>query len=67
MEKTLDVGLDNPLVAVVFRFKDGAALRQVFKEPVTQSEAMKALGKMVAELGRELNIDLGDEEASTLQ
>ncbi len=51
---------DNPLVSITFHFKDGAVLRQVFKEPVTQFKAMKVLGKMVAELGAELNIDLGD-------
>lgn len=52
---------DNPLVSVEFHFKDGAVLRQVFREPITQFEAMKALGKMVAELRSVLNIDLGQE------
>ena len=37
---------DNPLVAVTLRFKDGAALCQVFTTPIPQSKAMAALGRM---------------------
>ncbi len=51
----------NPLVAVTLRFKDGAALRQVFTTPIPQEKAMAALGKMVAELGGELKIELEPE------
>jgi len=47
---------DNPLVAVVLHFQDGAALRQVFTPPVEQVNAMAALGLMVARLGGELNL-----------
>ncbi len=49
---------DNPLVALTLWFRDGAALRQVFSNPVPQAKAMPALGHIVAELGGELNIDL---------
>ncbi len=48
---------DNPLVAVVLRFQDGSALRQVFTPPVEQVKAMAALGLMVARLGGELSIE----------
>ncbi|MDO9334189.1 MAG: hypothetical protein Q7T57_06690 [Dehalococcoidales bacterium] len=48
----------NPLVALTLWFKDGAALRQVFSNPVPQVKAMAALGHIVAELGGELNIQL---------
>ena len=51
-------GEDNPLVSVVLHFKDGAVLRQAFKEPVPQGEAMKGIGRMVAEFGRPLDFDL---------
>ena len=49
---------DNPLVAITLWFRDGAALRQVFTEPVSQGKAMAGLGHMVAELGGELNIEI---------
>jgi len=50
---------DNPLVAVVMLFRDGAALRQGFKKPVPQVKAMPALGRFVAEVGGELDIEPG--------
>lgn len=57
---------DNPIVELVLRFKDGAALRQVFTTPVPQYKGMPALAKMVAELGAELNIQLPEEPADKL-
>ena len=49
------------MVAVTLRFQDGAALRQVFTTPVPQVKAMPALGRMVRELGAELNIELEED------
>ncbi|KKM87071.1 hypothetical protein LCGC14_1272740, partial [marine sediment metagenome] len=51
---------DNPLVSLTLQFKDGAWLRQVCK-PVSQFEAMRALGKMLADMGQEMNFELGFE------
>lgn len=51
----------NPLVGITLHFEDGTALKQVFSPPVSQLEAMRALGHLVAELGAELNIELPDE------
>ena len=48
---------DNPLVALTLWFRDGAALRQVFDSPVSQMKTMTTLGRMVAEMGGELNIE----------
>ncbi len=59
--------VDNPLVAVTLWFKDGAALRQVFTNPIPQSKAMPVLGRTVAELGGELNIQLEPIFGSILQ
>ncbi|MDP3064528.1 MAG: hypothetical protein Q8O40_15160 [Chloroflexota bacterium] len=55
------LGGDNPLVRVTFHFRDGVSLVQNFKPPVPQVKAMAALGRLVAELGAELEIELGDD------
>lgn len=47
---------DNPLVEVVFSFRDGSGIRQRFDPPVTQGKAMAGLGRLVAELGGELHL-----------
>ena len=49
---------DNPLFSMMLRFKDGSVLQQVFIDPVPQAKAMSALGRMVAEMGGELNLRL---------
>lgn len=50
------VDVENSLIAVVMHFRDGSALRQGFKEPVSQAKAAAALGRLVAELGAELDM-----------
>lgn len=47
---------DNPLTAVVMRFRDGSGLRQTFKTPVQQAKAMAALGRFMVDVGGELDI-----------
>lgn len=53
------INTDNPLVAITMCFKDGAVLRQGFKIPVSQAKAMSSLGRFVADVGAELDIDIG--------
>lgn len=42
---------DNPLLAVVLTFQDGAQLGLQMNAPVPQGEAMKALGHFAADVG----------------
>jgi len=53
------ISTDNPLVAVTMGFRDGVVLRQGFKDAIPQAKAMAALGHFVAEIGGELDIELG--------
>lgn len=55
--------MDNPLVAVTFWFQDGSGLRQVFDNLVPQARAMAGLGRLVAELGGYLRLEIEHEEA----
>ncbi|MDP3063196.1 MAG: hypothetical protein Q8O40_08320 [Chloroflexota bacterium] len=55
------LGEYNPLVRVTFHFRDGVSLEQKFDPPVPQFAAMRALGRLVAQLGAALNIELGDD------
>lgn len=50
------ISISNPLISITLKFKDGAALRQVFNKPVPQVKAIAAFGQLVAELGEELNV-----------
>jgi DNA-binding NarL/FixJ family response regulator len=54
--ENIPIPRDNPLTSITLRFKDGAVLRQVLKRAVPQVEVMAALGRMIAELGDELNL-----------
>jgi hypothetical protein len=51
------ISTDNPLVAVTMCFRDGAVLRQGFKDAIPQPKAMAALGRFVAEIGGKLDIE----------